>query len=263
MGDDLCGSTVLARMMGASRGVEVAGELHWLADLSPGEAGLTRARWRVDRQCRIHGAECTVFGPLVHQSIPPADVYATCLEAFARASPGARYVVCTDKYPTHYGRFAAPGSCLGIVLFKHPLQALASHLHRRHYDPDQALGVWKSRYLAVLGWAETFFSEVAYLEYGALATRPSATVGSLWDALGLEGADLPSVPGALADEYHLIGGNLDVPHARTVTLDEKWALLRGEVRERAFQDSVASTVYAELRKRAARSALHWRGRLSA
>jgi hypothetical protein len=256
VGDDLCGSTITGRLLARSPDIELGGELHWLVDLPPGSSATTRAGWTVSRRCVRHGSECRVFAPLESRAIEPERLFDVCVAAVRSESPNLRCLVSTDKYPDHYARFAPSRSLVGVVLFKSPLQAVASQVSHNRRTVDGALAVWRSRYLQILAWADDFFERVVYLEYGAVVDEPSVSVRRLLSTLQLSG--LSGCDGEPAGSYHLIGGNPRAVEATHLVMDPKANRLDEEVIRHVRADLVAATVYGELRKRAARSGLHWR-----
>lgn len=246
IGEDHCGSTILARMMARAPYVASGGELHWLIDVPPNGAEVTRAGWQVTRECVVHGQDCRVVDRAMRTAnAESANLYPMALDSW-ETKVGARYLVSTDKYPRHFIRFIDPGYLLGIVLFKDPWAAVASGMKTNKMTCTEAIETWTSRYEWILDWAPMFCRRFCWVEYADLVMYPKLTMRRIWKALCIDGA---APDGRLATDYCHIGGNPGGHSRAELEADRKAEELDEEALDIVDNHTSAQRLFRDLRVR--------------
>lgn len=215
IGHDHCGSTVVSRLLGEVDGIECGGELHWLID-APARGELPmRAGWKVSRQCAVHGESCSIFTrDFIERDFPNSDLY----EA-VKSRAGARTLVSSDKYPENFEKYVAPGSMLGVVMFKHPYSAVTSDVLTNRRSFQESIDLWSSDYGQILRWASGFCREVIWKQYEDFACNP---IDLLEQVCRATGNTSPGTIGQLAHDYHFIGGNAPARSGVIIRVDDRW-----------------------------------------
>ena len=215
IGRDFCGSTLLLRLMSSVKGVEGAGELHWLLSIPHGGTVMTRAGWLISRKCVQCGVNCPVFTEeFLAQRIAPSALY----QAVAQKM-NARVLVVSDKRPRHYSSMAKSGDIDGIVMFKMPESAVMSDIRRERRSVVQSVTGYVELYKKIIEWAPRFCKRTLYLLYEDLAKKPVTMTKRVLENLGIDGE---MAHGYSEIDHHHIGGNPDAHRKKKVVLDDKW-----------------------------------------
>ena len=248
IGDDHCGSTVLARAMASLPGIYSGGELHWLIDMHPGNVQTVRAGWAVTRDCVVHGPSCSVFSPaFLQQTFTDETLYSSLSNHIAAMDYNAKYLVASDKYPDFYKKFSKPKSMLGIVFYKSPVLAYYSQTRTNKRPQTEALDPWVNIYSQALYWADKFCQRVAWVDYTAFALQPEHVFKRLVDVLKLE-TTLPEKI-RMATDYHFIGGNFKVHKATTIAMDSSYANLSKQEMNEVYAREKVKSIMTELTKK--------------
>jgi len=216
IGQDRCGSTILARMLDRVPGLASAGEVHWLVDAPPHRPLATRIRgWHISRRCMRHGASCPVFDePFITQRFPEGDLYAIVAKRL-----GCDTLVSADKSPQHFERFTERGQPFGVILYKRPQRAIYSHMVGEAKTFEEALEAWHRFYALAIRWAPQWCKEYVALSYEDIVRSPGWSVYAITRMLG---APRTEIPLALPDEYHFIGGNRNAHLWGRISEDRRW-----------------------------------------
>lgn len=235
IGRSYTGSTLLGKLFAASPHLASPGEVNWLHSMK--ERGVCIPCSQKSKQCPV------ITKDFVSEDFAYEDLYESVARRFDKDT-----IIVSDLYREKYERFVKPGCMDGIVLYKSPLNFVASDLRRKPKNIPEVAATTKNfvqTYGDIIEWTKRFCRKTIFINYEEFSSDYKWFMKKIISELELDDYEIPDDLSTI--EYHYIYGSQHTHLSKAVKQDVRWKNeLSAELVEYAEAQTDARDVFNRL-----------------